>query len=146
MIFGGEREYSGVEWHESFTEFDCFPEEKKHTPRPRIVCFFIFKKKAQLIRPNWKAVTPMRLVERRFHISQQPLSLLPLLLLLLTHSPPAPPPSTPLHSPAPCFVDLSVLARWQCTTAHSCTMRGEKEQNRGFTHEKGDNDPPSLLP
>lgn len=42
-----------------------------------------------------------------------------------------------LHSPAPCFADLSVLAQWQYTTAHSCTMReGEKEQNRVHTWKR----------
>ena len=44
----------------------------------------------------------------------------------------------PPHSPAPCFADLSVLAQWRYTTAHSCTMREREIENKtGFTHERG---------
>lgn len=65
-----------------------FQKEKKHTPRPRIAAFFslvfvIFKKIARLIWPNWKAAAPMRLVQRRFQISQHPPPSLLLMLLLL---------------------------------------------------------------
>lgn len=75
----------------------------------------------------------MRLVQRRFHISQQPPSLLP--PLPLTHS--------PLHSPAPCFADLSVLAQWQYTTAHSLHNERGRERTKQGSHMKGDNDPSS---
>lgn len=142
-----------MEWHKSFTKFDCFPEEKKHTPRPRMDLFFfflvfvIFKKIARLIWPNWKAAAPMRLVQRRFQISQRPPPSIPFFLML----PPPPPHSFPsthrlLASPVSQYlpsgnIQLLILAQRERGERTKKTKKKNKSSNM-----KGDNDSSSWLP
>lgn len=85
----------------------------------------MFKKIAWLIWPNWKAAAPLRLVQQRFLISQQP-----------------PPPSLPFtHSP-PLTGSLLRRSLRTCPVAiYNCSFlhneRRERKSKTGFTHERG---------